>query len=311
MEKTLKIIILTGLPAAGKSTWAKNYLSKNQNTVRVNRDLFREMLQNAQICDDKIEKLINDLINYTILASLDRRLNVIIDNTNLKAAYINEFIELVKYKADVEFIIFDVSVDKCIERDLLREKKVGETIIKKMNTNFLILKDSFLFETRKKLKRVFESKKLLEQQMNKNNLSECIICDLDGTLFFMGDRSPYDYKKVDCDFINVVVRDHLNYHREKGRKIFLFSGRSVEAKNLTIETLDFYNVQYDTLCFRGELNNDPNDGRRDSIVKEEMYNFYIKDKYFPFVVYDDRSSVIDLWRKKLGLTTFQVNYGDF
>lgn len=37
----------------------------------------------------------------------------------------------------------------------------------------------------------------------------------------------------------------------------------------------------------------------------------IKDKYAVDFVLDDRNCVVDMWRKKLDLACFQVNYGDF
>ena len=52
------------------------------------------------------------------------------------------------------------------------------------------------------------------------------------------------------------------------------------------------------------------DFRPDSVVKEEIYNNHIKDNYYVAGVFDDRDSVVKLWRD-LGLTCFQVYYGDF
>ena len=44
--------------------------------------------------------------------------------------------------------------------------------------------------------------------------------------------------------------------------------------------------------------------------KEEIYESNIRDKYSIWGVFDDRNSVVDMWRSK-GLTCFQVYYGDF
>jgi hypothetical protein len=52
------------------------------------------------------------------------------------------------------------------------------------------------------------------------------------------------------------------------------------------------------------------DNRCDSIVKEEIYNEYIKDKYNVLAVFDDRDRVVDMWRR-IGLPTYQVYYGSF
>ena len=53
------------------------------------------------------------------------------------------------------------------------------------------------------------------------------------------------------------------------------------------------------------------DFRKDSIVKEEFYNDVIRDKYFVKYILDDRDQVVEMWRKKLNLPCFQINYGPF
>mgnify|MGYP003433581663 FL=1 len=50
------------------------------------------------------------------------------------------------------------------------------------------------------------------------------------------------------------------------------------------------------------------DMRSDDIVKEEMYNTHIKDKYEVIGVFDDRLKVCRMWYK-LGLFVFNCNQG--
>jgi hypothetical protein len=52
------------------------------------------------------------------------------------------------------------------------------------------------------------------------------------------------------------------------------------------------------------------DSRKDSIVKQELYERHIKPSYDVFVVLDDRNQVVDMWRS-LGLVCLQVAPGDF
>lgn len=146
MKNNLVVKILIGVPAAGKSTWTREYLAKNPNTVAVSRDDFRYGLRNSCVTEPKIESMITELVDSTIIKALSFKLNVVIDATNLKASYINHFVDLVKYKADVEFRVFDISLDKAIERDSKREKKVGEHVIKKMYKNYKDLVDSYAFQ---------------------------------------------------------------------------------------------------------------------------------------------------------------------
>ena len=52
------------------------------------------------------------------------------------------------------------------------------------------------------------------------------------------------------------------------------------------------------------------DFRRDSIVKQEIYEQHIKDKYVVEFVLDDRDLVVSKWRE-LGLKCLQVQPGAF
>jgi hypothetical protein len=41
-----------------------------------------------------------------------------------------------------------------------------------------------------------------------------------------------------------------------------------------------------------------------------LYDTFVKDNYKVLLVLDDRDQVVRMWRE-LGLTCFQVDYGDF
>ena len=52
------------------------------------------------------------------------------------------------------------------------------------------------------------------------------------------------------------------------------------------------------------------DYRQDAIVKKELYEEHIKDKYYVEAVFDDRDQVVNMWREE-GLLCCQVYYGNF
>jgi predicted kinase len=141
--KELKVLILIGVPASGKSTWSLDFVRKNPDWVRVSRDDFRFMLKGQPVCDPKIEFLINTLQDTVILDSLEKGLNVVIDNTNLKKKYIEHFAKLVQPYASVEFQVFDISLNEALERDESREKKVGKEVLERMFKQYENLVDSF------------------------------------------------------------------------------------------------------------------------------------------------------------------------
>ena len=94
-DKELEVLILIGISASGKSTWSKDFVKYNDGWCRLGRDDYRYMLKNQGFCEPKIEDLVSTLMNASILECLNKRLNVIVDNTNLKESYLNEFIKLV------------------------------------------------------------------------------------------------------------------------------------------------------------------------------------------------------------------------
>lgn len=297
--KKLKVKILIGIPASGKSTWSEDFVCKNSDWVRVCRDDFRAMLKSQPVCEPKIESLINTLQDTVILDSLAKGLNVIIDNTNLKVSYIEHFCELVKHKASVEFQVFDISLNKALERNANRDKKVSEDSIKKMFKEYKILVDSFDPSTRPQERKIYKNPSIDSKK------EDVIISDIDGTLSHMnGKRGPFDWNKVDRDDVDIIVADRLRKHRKLGEKIIIVTGRDESCRELTTEWLNFYDIPFDEMYMRPE-----NDYRKDSIVKKDIYDNHLS-KYNVLFVYDDRNQVVDMWRG-LGVKVFQVEPGNF
>lgn len=138
------------------------------------------------------------------------------------------------------------------------------------------------------------------------DLPKSIICDLDGTLALMKDRSPFDASKCDNDLVHHPVANLLKNYKTLGYKILLVSGRENVYKEPTLRFLEKHEVTFDELLMRRAK-----DYRKDSIIKTEIYNDFIKGKYFIEFILDDRNQVVDAWRKDLKLPCFQVYYGDF
>lgn len=295
----LKIKILIGIPASGKTTWTNNFLRNNQDYVRVSRDHYRYMLRNEGDCSPKIEAMITELQNEAIYRALYKKLNVIVDNTNVRVRHINELINEFKYSADIDYQVFDISLDKAIERDNNRERKVGEVIIKRMYEDYKILIDSFHFQPVPK-----EKRKAIVPNF-KSDLPNAVAFDLDGTLALMNyNRGPFDWNSVDRDSVNEIVKEHVLFHKNAGRVIIILSGRDSASMDLTKEWLDFYEIPYDYIFMRAK-----DDMRKDNIVKKELYENHIKDKFNLLAVYDDRLQVLNMWYN-VGIFTFNVNQGN-
>jgi len=147
----MNILILIGIPASGKSTFAKEFIEKNLDYIRINRDDIRKMLRNSPMLNPKGEELVTD-IEYSIAENaLAKKMNIIWDNTHLKMSYINPIIEKFNDRANISFKIFDIDLNEAIRRDSWRDFPVGEDVIKRMYDNYIkLVKDNELLDIKQK-----------------------------------------------------------------------------------------------------------------------------------------------------------------
>jgi len=299
-NQILKILI--GISASGKSTWAKEFVAKNDKWCIVSRDDFRYAWQNKGVVDEKLENLITDMVERSIESLINRGYSVIYDATNLKASYINKIASIVKHTAKVEYFILDCPPYVAIDRDSKRERSVGKDVIERQYQQYLVLLDSFDFSPINPIAKRYIAPKFENGKIN------CIIVDIDGTLAHTsGKRSPYDYTKVDVDDCDVVIKHIINMLRDCGltSDVVIVSGREESCREDTIKWLAGNYIQFDELLMRKT-----GDSRKDSIIKEEIFWEHIEPKYNVIAVFDDRDQVVKMWRS-LGLKCLQVEPGNF
>jgi hypothetical protein len=135
-------------------------------------------------------------------------------------------------------------------------------------------------------------------------LSDAIIVDMDGTLSLLNGRSPYDASTCDRDPANQPVLDTVLLW-QKSVKVIIMSGRTDDCRPQTEKWLAQHGVEATDIFMRAT-----GDQRKDSIVKQELFDRHILNKYNVKFVLDDRKQVVQMWRG-LGLTVFQVAEGDF
>jgi len=280
-----KVILSRGLPASGKTTWAKEMLAKNPNSYkRINNDDLRKMFDNS-IHSKDMEKFIKKAVDSLVLLALEEGKHVILDNTHLSDKSVNRIKELVKGKAEViiEDKFLKVPLETCIKNDLKRLDSVGKDVIVRMYEQHI------------------KKTNVIEQD---NKLPKAIIVDIDGTLAHMKNRSPFDWNKVDKDECDETIKGIVNIYDNYGI-VIVMSGRDSVCRDLTIKWLNDNNIVWDKLFMRKE-----GDMRKDSIVKKELFDNHIRDKYYIEYVLDDRNSVCDMWRD-MGLKCLQVAPGNF
>lgn len=302
------LYITKGLPASGKTTWAKKLIDEKQGKLkRFNRDDLRAMIDNGKWSKGN-EQFIKKVQREMAAAAITEGFDVVIDDTNLVTATFDSWLQFGTdhgCKIHVEDFTH-ISVHLCIERDKNRVASVGEEVIRKMN---------------KLIPR--KSRPLPFRRPMVTGLPYCIICDIDGTIAHMGgERGPFEWKKVGVDKPDAEMQALLCCliaHQEEPPKLFYFSGRDSVCRAETLQWLKDHNFPRDprteplnssnldyTLVMRPE-----GDHRSDAIVKREFFDAHIDGKYNVLCVLDDRDRVVDMWREELGLLVMQVARGDF
>ncbi len=144
MNNEQQTLVLTrGLPASGKSTWAKKWLSESSLTrTRVNRDNLRYETygsywfgtgDKASRMEDNITKIQHGKIREALKAGF----SVVVDDTNLNLNSLQQLVDIAKeFKGKVQLRIedFPVEIDELIRRDANRinqgQRGVGSDVIR-------------------------------------------------------------------------------------------------------------------------------------------------------------------------------------
>ena len=317
------VYILVGISASGKTTWTNNFLKDNPNSIIISRDILREKYypnnKIKRILPFQEEEKITSYEVKSVLKNFFLGKDIIIDDTNLRIKYLKEWIGILNcIKAKWEIKIFDIDLNIAIERDKNREFPIKEEVIKKQ---YLIFKSNKKEIELLASKTTNDSKYTLDKDLlpkidfpvfnvlpyfKNEKLPLAVIVDVDGTIALTGDRSIFDYSKVDIDIPRIDVIRIIKSLKEQNIKIIIFSGRKLEAKEKTIQWLKNNLIPFDEIYLRNE--EESNNNCSDTVAKYRMFN-QIRDKYNFIGTFDDRPKVTRLYQE-LGLTTFFVGeYG--
>lgn len=151
-------------------------------------------------------------------------------------------------------------------------------------------------------------------------MRKAIIVDIDGTLADIGERRKHleGPKKNWVAFSQGMENDKPNewcfelceamWMSDYDLTIIFCTGREEKYRELTEKWIEDYgsdNFGLQKLFMRAD-----GDYRKDAIIKKEIYEREIKDKYEVIFCVDDRQQVVDSWRE-LGLVCLQCAKGDF
>lgn len=291
-----ELILTVGISGSGKTHWAEKFVHDNPLYVNVNRDDCRTFAHCGMDPDkyksyrfsEYREDVVTQINRLYAETALSAGRSVIISDTNLNPdvrEYWKGFAEEkgVSYKEKA----FDVPLHVCLKNNRMRDRTLPEKV----------LRDQY---------RRFREYRAMPVYLPDETRPKALICDLDGTLFHMNERSPFDFDRVDEDTVDSVVQDIVQDARARGYDILIFTGREDigECRAKTLKALEDAGIFWTEFLMRPTGCHDA-----DVLVKERML-WSVADKYNIEFALDDRDQVVDLWRS-LGIKCLQVGYGDF
>lgn len=138
-----KLLVLRGLPASGKSTYAIKWVNEDpEHRLRISQDSIRMMFGKYWL-EDKVQlkkrESITNNINIELLKQcMFNQFDIVLDNMNLNTktlssiedyvSYFNmKFVDLKAYR--IEYKFFKEPLNVLINRDSKRDKSVGADVI--------------------------------------------------------------------------------------------------------------------------------------------------------------------------------------
>ena len=309
---TPTLTITRGLPGCGKTTLARAWVAEDPaRRARVNRDdigaqLHGQRFHSQPELSRSTERAITTAQHAQIAALLAAGLNVICDDTNLSRRTARE-LRRIAALAGAEFAVIDLlgtPLVAVLERNRLRAGTpafVPEQVIRDKAAKY---GGRNAYEV--PLAAEPDDATTAVPYEPVAGTPSAVMVDIDGTVALMADRSPYDESRVAHDRANHAVIAAVRAMHAAGHAVIFCSGRTDSCRDATEAWLaEHVAVPYEALHMRAT-----GDVRKDSIVKVEIFDREIRDKFTVVAVFDDRSQVVQAWRS-IGLTVFQVAPGDF
>ena len=133
----VEVIMLVGLAGSGKSTIAKTLSSLHNANIFSSDDIRKELFNDVDEQGRNVELF--DVLHNRVIENLKNGKNSIIDATNISYKRRMAFLNKIRHiKCKRICCLVATPYEDCISQDLLRDRQVGEDVIKKMYLNFYV-----------------------------------------------------------------------------------------------------------------------------------------------------------------------------
>lgn len=289
-----KLLILRGVPASGKSTYAQQLT----DYVRVNRDDIRFTMfgRYSDVDEGVVTGVENAMVSHALAAGED----VVLDATNLNRKFLRSKLSFAsRYGATVEFEDFPISLAEALERNARRERVVPPAAIKAFYKRYKIDQDKGTLPAPPLVLPTFEP---YVADLTKPS---AFIVDTDGTMAnHEGVRNPYDTSRYHLDTVREHVAIVVEALRDSGEKIIALSGRDEKFRDVTEQWWWANDLDFDEFFMRPT-----GDTRMDAIIKYELFKEHIEPNYNVIGAFDDRPQVVRMWQT-IGVPVLNVGTGE-
>ena len=286
MQK-LKLILTVGISGSGKTTWAEEFTRNRGDWANVNRDDFRFALLTSGIrnwsayeFNRKNEKEVTNAVINAVKSYEQEGMNIIISDTNLSHRVRDSWKNAANNMGyDFEIKEFPISWEEAVKREAQRSGGVGISVLRSQWEKW----NSYIG------RKVYVADK---------SLPKAFLCDIDGTVALnTTGRGWFDWHRVDEDEPREHVISMVHGLIQSGLIPVFLSGRDGSCSKKTYDWI-MEHVMVDYLP-EGDgfhlLMREPNDQRKDSVIKEEIFWKYVANRFNVVACIDDRPQMIRAW----------------